>query len=93
MPTVHPGTGRKAGPSSQSDVKPLKPLLVSTLQARQLLNISEKKFWFLVSAGHFDLRGSHHKRYVTMASIEQYVDGLERYVPRRSTREAGEVAS
>lgn len=87
MPNPHPNvTGRKAAPSD------LKPLLVSVSQARQLLNISEKKFWALVAAGHFDLRGTHHKRYVTMASIEKYIDQMERYVPR-STREADEVAS
>ncbi|HMF21067.1 MAG TPA: hypothetical protein VKG24_02950 [Pseudolabrys sp.] len=74
---------------SQSE---LKPLLVSVQQTRQLLSISEKKFWSLVAAGHFDLRGTHHKRYVTMASIEKYIDGMKRYVPQ-SAREAKEVAS
>jgi hypothetical protein len=87
MSSLHPNiTGRKAAPSN------LKPLLVSVAQAQQLLSISEKKFWALVAAGHFDLRGTHHKRYVTMSSIERYIDQLERYVPR-STREADEVAS
>ena len=87
MSNLHSGS-RKADPS-HSD---LKPLLVSVSQARTLLSISEKKFWALVAAGHFDLRGSHHKRYITMVSIEKYIDGMERYVPR-STREAKEVLS
>ena len=60
----------------------LPPLLVSVKEARRLLGgIGNNTFWSLAKVGTFDLVGSERKRFVTVASLNDYVARM----PRRPT--------
>lgn len=57
--------------------EPTKPLIVSTREARRLLaDMGKNKFWRLAKEGEFDLVGTRAKRFVTMASLEAYLQRL-----------------
>jgi hypothetical protein len=62
------------------EVKPtLEPLIVSVRQARLLLGgCSNNRFWQLAKAGAFELVGSSHKRFVTVASLKSFVANMPR---------------
>jgi hypothetical protein len=53
----------------------IKPLVLSVRDGRKFLgNIGPNKFWDLVKRGELELIGSEHKRWVTVASCERYVE-------------------
>jgi hypothetical protein len=50
------------------------PLIVSVREARRLLGgASNNRFWKIVGAGELELLGSERKRWVTVASIQAYI--------------------
>jgi hypothetical protein len=68
----------------------LQPLIVSVRQARQLLGgASNNRFWDIVRTGALELLGNERKRWVTVASIENYIKqqvAIAAAAPRRRGR-------
>lgn len=63
----------------------IEPLLVSVRDARKLLGgCGNNRFWQLAKAGAFELVGSDHKRWVTVASLKRFVASMPRRDGQRS---------